>query len=567
MSLFMDRLLETGKTSDFGLHTGDPAAMQRIGWREILETSRRFAGGLAAQGVDHGDSVAILAGEAADIAPVIQSVWLRGASFTMLHQPTPRADLAAWAAATVELLSMIDARVVVVGSPFTGIESLLRSRGFVTTTVEQLRAHTESSGIVESDETDTAILQLTSGTTGVPKAVVITHANLHHNEVAMLASSAGGPSDTTVSWLPLFHDMGMIGFLVQPMLHGAEAVCVSPTAFLRSPLVWPELITRYRGTMTAAPNFAYSILARRLQNAPDGAYDLTSLRFALNGAEPLDIDTIEAFLSAGARFGLRRSAMVAAYGMAESTLAVSFSALDTPIVVDRVNRRALEVEEVARQAEPEADACRLIMLGAPMPGLDVRVVDSSGIGQPARAIGEIEIRGGAVTKQYLTTEGISEAAGPDGWLPTGDLGYLTDDGQIVVSGRKKDVIIVAGRNIAPMDIERAALRVRGVRPGNAAAVRLVRAERREEFAVLVESVDGLDEDEIGRIRHEVSRAIYADLGVTPQQVLVLPRGALPKTPSGKIKRSSASRLIPESRSHGTDSAPVRGVVSVGEGRS
>jgi fatty-acyl-CoA synthase len=346
-----------------------------------------------------------------------------------------------------------------------------------------------------------------------------------------------------VSWLPLFHDMGMVGFLTVPMALGLELVKVTPPDFLSRPTLWAELITRYRGTVTAAPNFAYAVAARRLAGVDDDdAYDLSTLRIALNGSEPIDPDAVRRFTDAGARFGMKPSAMLCAYGMAEATLAVSFAPLGVGMEVDEIDAEQLEAQ---RRAVPAgAGATRAFpLLGKPLPGLAIRVVDDADAPLPARGVGRLQLRGEAITPVYLTVDGPRPAQDADGWLDTGDEGYLTEDGQVVVCDRRKDMIIMGGRNIYPTDIERAASTVDGVRAGNAVAIRLDAGQRRESFAVAVESRFAGDGNAERTIRKQVAARVVDAVGFRPLQVLVLPPGGLPKTPSGKLRRAAAAELL------------------------
>jgi fatty-acyl-CoA synthase len=552
----MDLLLSSAARSANGMTTGEPSAPVRRTWPQVHDRARRMTVDLIGSGCRHGTAVAVLAGEPALIAPAAQAVWLAGGSVTMLHQPTPRTNLAEWAEDTVRVLKMIGSRLVLLGSPFDALGDVLTARGIAVRALDSLGAEVVGDAAppeVDHDEDDTALLQLTSGSTADPKAVRITHRNLYANMTAMVTvSELRVDADVMVSWLPLFHDMGMVGFLTVPMTVGLELVTVTPADFLRRPLLWAELISKYRGTVTAAPNFAYAVLGRQLSRAEGASLDLSSMRFALNGAEPIDPDAVAAFTAAGARFGLRPECVVAAYGMAETALGVSFAPLDTGLEVDTVDAEALEADRraipVAREARPVR---RFPLLGPPLPGLAARVVDAHGRVLGDREVGGIQLRGESVTPGYLTMDGPRNPRDDEGWLDTGDQGYLAD-GMVVVCGRLKDVIIMGGRNIYPTDIERAAGEVDGVRAGNAVAVRLDpgasggglgSGSRRESFAVAVESRRAGDAEAEERIRKQVTARVVRSVGARPARVVVLAPGSLPKTPSGKLRRAATKQLL------------------------
>jgi fatty-acyl-CoA synthase len=539
MSRFVEALLQTARNSSKGIVTGEPNEPRRHGWGEIHERAGVVAGALVRAELSTGDSVAVLAAQPVDIAPVIQGVWLAGGSVTMLHQPTPRTDLAEWAADTLTVLSMIESNLVLLGSPFEQLAPVLDEKGICYIKLEDLTGEPLAEPVI-TEEGDTALLQLTSGSTAEPKAVCITHGNLYANITAMIERSRiDVEHDVMVSWLPLFHDMGMVGFLTVPMAMGIELVKVTPVEFLTGPLIWPRLMSKYRGNVTAAPNFAYAMVGRRLATT-DEDFDLSHLKIALNGAEPIDEPAVDAFLTAGAKFGMPAECMFPAYGMAECTLAVSFEPAGTGLHIDRVDADALEKNKIATPST--ADSARAFpLLGNPLPGVEVSVVDEDGQVRGDREVGELRLRGTSVTPGYLTVNGPLTITDDEGWLPTGDLGYLVD-GQVVVCGRIKDVIIMGGRNIYPTDIERAATAVEGVRAGNAVAVRLDAGTRRERFAVALESKSAGDEAEESRIVKEVTSKVVDAVGVRPVHVYVLSVGSLPKTPSGKLRRAAAAQL-------------------------
>ncbi|BBX74958.1 putative ligase [Mycobacterium shinjukuense] len=525
------------------MNTGEPDAPVRHTWRQVHERSRRVAGGLATSGVGHGDAVAVLAGAPVEIAPTAQGIWMRGASLTMLHQPTQRTDLRRWAEETVTVIRMIGAQVVVVSDPFMAAAPLLSGLGMRVLTVEQLL---EGRPIdpVDTDDDDVALLQLTSGSTGFPKAVRISHRNVVANAEAMfVGAEVDRESDVIVSWLPCFHDMGMTGYLTVPMYFGVELVKVTPTDFLRDTLLWAKLIDRYHATMTAAPNFAYTMFAKRLRKqAQPGQFDLSTLRWALSGAEQVEPDDVDDLCEAGAPFGLRPEAIVPAYGMAETTVAVSFTECGRGLVVDQVDADLLAVLHRALPAS-NGRTRRLASVGRPLKGLQARIVDQHGNVLPARGVGVVHVRGEPVTLGYTTAAGFVSAQDQQGWYDTGDLGYFTETGNLVMCGRVKDVIIMAGRNVYPTDIERAASRVPGVRPGGAVAVRLDAGHPRETFAVAVESNLWEHPTQARRIERQVAHEVVAEVDVRPRNVVVLEPGMIPKTPSGKLRRAHALALL------------------------
>ncbi|MEU5261822.1 fatty acyl-AMP ligase [Amycolatopsis sp. NPDC021455] len=549
MSRFVDTLVATAtqRGQQRGMVTGEPKEPVRRTWAEVHTEARRIAGGLVAGGFGRGGAVAVLAAAPVLIAPTVQAVWLAGGSVTMLHQPTPRTDLAEWAEDTVRVLGMIGSDLVLLGEPFDQLAPVLSEKGIGFKLITELAEAEPLADVVPTDEGDTALLQLTSGSTADPKAVRITYGNLYSNVKAMVdRAEFDFDTDVMVSWLPTFHDMGMVGFLTVPMTFGVELVKITPVEFLSGPLIWPELITKYGGTTTAAPNFAYAIVGRRMARVDDDtAYDLSKLRIALNGAEPIDETAVQTFVDAGARFKMPAECVFPAYGMAEATLAVSFAPLFTGLTLDVVEADALEAENRAVPV-PEGDPRRgtdsvrsFALLGRPLDGLEAEIVDDSGARVGEREVGEIRLRGEAVTPGYLTMEGPVATQDDDGWLNTGDLGYLVD-GQIVICGRRKDVIIMGGRNLYPTDIERAATSVEGVRAGNAVAVRLDAGSRRERFAVVVESKLAGDAEAEKNLMKQVSARVRDAVDMRPYAVVVLPAGSLPKTPSGKVKRAATA---------------------------
>ncbi|MET0454831.1 MAG: fatty acyl-AMP ligase [Mycobacterium sp.] len=542
MSSFTREIIAAAASSPHGLTVGTIDDPVRHSWKTIHHQAVRMAGGLAGMGVGAGQSVTVLAADAADVAALSQAVWLRGAAVTMLQQPTRRTDLAVWLDDTVRAIRMIGAELVVLGDAFLSARAHLVERNVAVCSVDELRRSSVTT-LEEPGEADVAMRQLTSGSTGTPKAVEITHANLAANVRGIREGLAiDADEDVTVSWLPLSHDMGMIGFLYVPMHAAMEAVVVTPEQFLRRPIVWAELISKHRATLTSGPNFAYSVLARVLDRSDEHDLDLSSLRVAGNGAEPIDHRDVEAFTAVASRFGLRASAPTPLYGLAEATLAVSVGALDQAPAIDRVSRRAVTEDRWAQplsQDSPETQQ-HVVCVGLPVNGTEVRITrDAREVG--VRQIGAIELRGPAIAENYLTVDGIRPLANHDGWFDTGDLGYCDERGGIYVCGRSKDLIVLAGKNLYPHDIERAAESVDGVRRGCVVAVR-VDADR-EGFAVLAEVHDPEDDETRSRVSRDIALSVSSRVGHRPSTIRLFAAGTLPKTPSGKLRRSSARDLL------------------------
>jgi fatty-acyl-CoA synthase len=358
------------------------------------------------------------------------------------------------------------------------------------------------------------------------------------------AATLDPDDDVLVSWLPLYHDMGLVGLLTLPMSTGARLVLGAPQDFTAKPARWMEWVSTYGGTATAGPNFSWVLATRAL--ARSEPLDLSRLRVALNGAEPIDPDQVEAFVAAGRRHGLRPGAVFPAFGMAEVAIGGTFPEPMSGMVTDCVDRRVLETERYAAPTDPGAEGSRrLPLLGRPVPGLEIRIVDpDTGIPLREREVGELEIRGTSVTPGYYRRPAANAELFHDGWLRTGDLAYLLD-GQLVMCGRIKDVIIVGGRNLFPEDVERAVGQLDGVRAGNVIAFGIDADRGRESLVVVAESraVD----DDVAALRRLVAERVRDAVGVPARDIVLVAPGTLPKTSSGKLQRSLCKRQYRDGR--------------------
>jgi fatty-acyl-CoA synthase len=509
---------------------------ERVSWAQLHDDARAMAAVLQARAVAPGTHVAILGPTTRPLVTAIEATWIAGAAAVMLPLPMRLASVDDFVRQTRARIRASDSVVLVIDpqlapfiapepgdAPVIGLDELRPGPG----------RPNASAYVRPPDDPDAlAILQYTSGSTSDPKGVMLPHRCVTANLDGIAAAGGLDRDDVGVSWLPLYHDMGLIGLLATPMTIGMDLALAAPQDFLAAPARWMEWMAAFGGTATAGPNFSYVLAGRALRRLQ--GLDLRRWSLALNGAEPVDPASVEAFAAAGAAHGLDPGAIFPAFGMAEATLAVTFPPKGRGLVVDTVDRRVLEGDQYAAPVDPNHDSARrLAKLGRPLPGMHVRVCDQTrGTAMRDREVGEIEIRGASVTPGYYRRPDATAATLHDGWLRTGDLGYLVD-GELVVCGRIKDVIILGGRNVYPQDVERAVADVSGVRAGNVIAFGTEGKRGRESLVVVAES-KGV---ELGAIRAAVKSAVYDAVGIPPEDVVLVRPGSLPKTSSGKLQRA------------------------------
>ena len=504
-----------------------------VPWRVLHAEAKGYAAALQSRGVGPGDHVALLSPTTRGLVTAIQATWLAGAVIVVLPLPMRLSSIEEFVAQTRQRIRSARAKVCVVDSelaafvePEPGDPPMV---GFAELATGDPAAYRRPA----DDPDRLVILQFTSGSTSDPKGVMLPDGVLRANLDAIAVAAKLDPDDDVlVSWLPLYHDMGLVGLLTLPMSTGTALVLGAPQDFTSRPARWMDWLSTYGGTATAGPNFSYVLATRALQRSDQ--LDLSRLRIALNGAEPIDPDQVEAFIEAGRRHGLRPEAVFPAFGMAEVALAGTFPEPGTGMVLDCVDRRVLESERYAAPVAPGTDGSRrLARLGRPVPGLEIRIVDpESGAPLRDREVGELEIRGTSVTPGYYRRPDANATLFHDGWLRTGDLAYLLD-GQLVMCGRIKDVIIVGGRNVFPEDVERAVGSLEGVRAGNVIAFGVDGDRGRETLVVVAES----KADDVALVRKLVAARVRDVVGVPAKAIVLVAPGTLPKTSSGKLQRS------------------------------
>jgi fatty-acyl-CoA synthase len=512
-----------------------------VSWRQIHDEARVVGAALQARGLVPGDHVAILGPTSRQLITIIQGCWLAGLASMVLPLPMRMGSLEAFVESTRARIRHGDAGLVLIddvlaafytaapGDPRIESMSSLLPGSATAPSGERLQ-------IPVHDPDRLVILQYTSGSTSEPKGVMIPDRVLAANIDASCAAAQLDEAEVMVSWLPLYHDMGLVGFLSIPMTNGCQLVQAAPQDFLAKPGNWMQWISDWKGTATAGPNFSWVLATRALPRMHD--LDLSQLTLALNGAEPVDPVAVEAFVVAAAPFGFKPGSVFPAFGMAEVAIGGVFPPRHRGMVCDSVDRVALERDRIAKpldiaDAEEELDVRRIPRLGKPVPGLEMRVVDPvTRVELPERHVGELLIRGTSVTPGYYKRPDATAALFYDDWLCTGDLAYVVD-GELVLCGRIKDVIIVGGRNVFPEDIERACGALDGVRAGNVIAFGVDGYKGKESVVVVAE----VRTEDPRTVREAVHHRTLEVCGLPPRDVMLVKPGTLPKTSSGKLQRA------------------------------
>jgi 1-acyl-sn-glycerol-3-phosphate acyltransferase len=522
----------------------DDRREETITYRDLFRDALLVGGGLRARGIEKRDTVAIMLGTGRGFLATFMGALLAGAVPVPLYPPFSRSRLSEYARRQSSILDNASARLLVTVREGRALGSVLRS------SAPALREVVEVSDLLEDSPAldpagipigadDPALIQYTSGSTGDPKGVLLSHRNLLANVRAIGEALRIGPSDVGVSWLPLYHDMGLIGAWLTPMFFGIPVAILSPVAFLTRPSRWLWTIHRRRGTISPAPNFAYELCARKMSEDELEGLDLSSWRVALNGAEPILPRSLERFERKFAPCGFRKTSFFPVYGLAESSLLLTASALGAEVRIEAVDRDPFEREGVARPPEdPGSEPLHFVSVGKPIPGHEVRIVDERGEELPERREGRLLFRGPSAMEGYYRSPAATEAARrPGGFLDSGDRAFVAD-GEVFITGREKDIIIKAGRNLLPQEIEAAASDVEGVRGGSVAAFGVPDPALGTERLVVV--VESREESASGRsrIEIEVGRAVSDLVGVPPDEVLAVAPRIVPKTSSGKIRRSA-----------------------------
>ncbi|MFN7086672.1 MAG: AMP-binding protein [Burkholderiales bacterium] len=525
---------------------------------DLKTGAEAVAAALVESGLEPGQTVAIMLPTGRDYFFSFYGILIAGAIPVPIYPPLRPAQLEDHLRRHAGILANAQAALMITVPEAQAVALLLRSQ------VPSLRSVLTPQDFAPGRKlelhprlgaADIAFLQYTSGSTGNPKGVILTHANLLANIRAMGQAVSAVPGDVFVSWLPLYHDMGLIGAWLGSLYHGFPLVIMSPLAFLSRPQRWLWAIHRHRGTLSAAPNFAYELCLRKIEDADIAGLDLSSWRYAFNGAEPVSPETVIAFGERFAKYGLRAEAIAPVYGLAENSVGLAIPPPGRGVRIDRIRREPfLATGRAIPAGDDEHEVLRMVACGPPLPGHEVRVVDAAGFEVAERQEGRLQFRGPSATSGYYRNPEETRRLFSGDWLESGDYAYLAD-GEIYISGRVKDVIIRGGRNIFPYDLEQAVGNIAGIRKGCVAVFGSRDPHSGIERLVVLAETRETAEAARERLRQRINEVAVDVLGMPVDDVVLAPPHTVLKTSSGKIRRA-ASREFYERGGRAARPAPV-----------
>jgi fatty-acyl-CoA synthase len=529
-------------------------------YAEIHDRALRLASALRALGVRRGDLVALVVADHEQFLTSFFGASMAGAVPASLYPPATTSDLPRYLEATAAVLRSCASRVVITSA---GLRPHLDALRAVCPDLSIVAACEEldvpaTNGIAAPSADDIAFVQFTSGSTSSPKGVVITHRNLSANIAAFSGRNGldASASDVAVSWLPLYHDMGLVGMALGAVYARVNLVLLTPQAFVKRPIEWLRAISRFRGTVSFAPNFAYDLSVRRVKDSEMEGLDLSSWRIAGCGAEPIHASTLAAFADKFRAVGFRDTSFLPSYGLAEHVLAATISPRGRRLNVECLSADEMTSRRVATCAasDDDGETVSVVGCGLPLPGHQIRIVDDQRRPLPERHIGEIALAGPSLSPGYYNDAEITARTIRDGWLFTGDLGYLSK-GELFVCGRVKDLIIVNGRKYHPQDLEWGLADMAGIRRGRVVAFGTAETGRPDRTVVVVEPSGTVP---AGELTDSIRRRIVDVCGLLVDDVVLAPGGTVTRTTSGKVRRAATKMSYERGELDGTAAAGSSG---------
>lgn len=518
---------------------------ESITFRKLAETASIQANGMRSWGLEPGEFVGIMLPTGREFFEAFFGTLLAGGVPVPMYPPVRLSQLEEHLRRQAGILRNSEAALLLVPDQGKALTSLLGGQIQslrAVSTVEDMRGESKSMPPLLRRAEDLAMLQYTSGSTGDPKGVMLTHANLLANIRAMGDAIQAKPSDVFVSWLPLYHDLGLIGAWFGSLYHAIPVIIMSPLRFIVRPESWLWAIHRNSATLSAAPNFAFELCANKIEDSSIEGLDLSSLRMIANGAEPVSAETIRRFTRRFAPYGLSAKAMTPVYGLAENSVGLAFSSINDEPVVDLVSRDKLQQNEIASPADAaETHPLSFVSSGMPLRGHQIRIVDALGRELPERHQGRLEFKGPSATQGYYRDLQKTNAILHDGWIDSGDLAYIAE-GNVFLTGRIKDIIIKGGHNIYPQELEEVVGNLAGIRKGCVVAFASADSDTGSERLIIVAETRSTDNASHEQLEKSVAQTVTDILGAPADRVIISPPHTVPKTSSGKIRRSTTRDL-------------------------
>jgi fatty-acyl-CoA synthase len=553
VTTFFSRLedLYTRSPRQTAVHWMHPRAPEQpMAYGDLVCGAAGYAGALQAAGVQPGEVVILILQHSEALAASFFGAVLHGAVPAIMPFLTEKLSPDSYRRSLKSLFEVTQPAAVVTYPEFLDeVKDAIPAggpvRSVLRTTDVTPRGEPDFSAMRgrEREPGDIVLLQHSSGTTGLQKGVALSHRAVFRQLDVYGRAIRLGPDDKIVSWLPLYHDMGLIAGFLMPILTGTPLVLMSPFDWVRAPYKLLQAVSTHRGTLSWLPNFAYNFCAQKIRDRNLEGVDLSSWRAVSNCSEPMHYQSHRKFLERFRAFGLQADALATCYAMAENVFAVTQGGIDRAVTVDAVSQRSLLVERIARPAQAGEDAMNMLSCGAPVENVELRIVDDSRKDLPERHLGEVMLRSDCLLTGYYRRPDLTGKAFHDGWFLTGDLGYIAG-GEVYITGRKKDLIIVGGKNVYPQDLELLASEVPGVHPGRVVAFGVYSEEMGTEEVVIVAERDTPDsapadpEGGAEQLAEEIRRRVTRGSDVALRQVRVVDRGWLLKTSSGKIARAA-----------------------------
>jgi len=528
----------------------EQGAEEIIRYGQLLDAARKIAKGLNILGLKQGEMVAIMLPTSAEFFYTFFGILLAGGVPVPIYPPLRADRIEEYAVREANILNNAEVRILITFQKVETLSKLLRvfiKSLYAVTTVQALMASTplETQFIIRSE--DPALIQYTSGSTSAPKGVLLTHHNLLSNIRSFGAAMNISPRDVGVSWLPLYHDMGLIGAWLGSVYHAFPLTILSPLSFLNRPERWLWAIHYHRGTLSAGPNFAYELCVRKIDEKDIQGLDLSTWRLAFNGAEAVNPKTLDRFIQKFKPYGFNAESMYPVYGLAENSVALTLPPLNRIPKIDTISREIFEKEQKATLAESEKmQTLQFVSCGSPIPDHEIRIVDEKGIELPERVVGSLQFTGPSAMQGYYRNLDATKAIYHQGWWDSGDYAYLVE-GEVYITGRKKDVIIKAGRNLYPQEIEEISGQVPGVRKGCVIAFGTNDPKWGTEKLIVVAETTETGREARSQLIQKITEKVSVIAGVQPDEVVLVSPRTIPKTSSGKLQRSLCKQMYQEGK--------------------